>query len=262
MSYVAKLEQFEGPLHLLLEMIEAEKLNISEISLAAVTENYLNFLEANPNLPAEELADFLVVASRLLLIKSKLLMPYLVLPEEEEGDLESQLKIYKEYLDASKHIEQLIGKRRFLYVHEKLPKVETGFAPPKKLTTDQMRALFIGVISRLEVVVKVPEAVIEKTVSIHEKITQIRRLVSKAERTSFKELVTGAESRIEVVVSFLALLELIKQRAVYVSQDGTFDDIMVNRASGDSVAVVEAETAKKKTETEKPLVAKPEPVPA
>lgn len=262
MAYVAKLEQFEGPLHLLLELIESEKLDISEISLAVVTENYLNFLEANPDLPAEELADFLVVASRLLLIKSKLLMPYLTLPEEEEGDLESQLKIYKEYLDASKHIEQLIGKRRFLYVHEKLPKVETGFAAPKKLTADQMRTLFVGVINRLEVVVKVPEAVIEKTVSIHEKITQIRKLVAKAENTSFRELVTGAESRIEVVVSFLALLELIKQRAIHVSQDNIFDDIVINPSSGSPSESAAAEDSKKKTKSENELASKLEPVPA
>jgi segregation and condensation protein A len=227
-AYAVRLEQFEGPLALLLEMIEGEKLDISKVSLAAVTESYLKFLDANPGIPPEELADFLVVASRLLLIKSRLLLPFIQVPEEDEGDLESQLKIYKEYLDASKLIEKMIGKRRFLFVHEKLPSVEIGFAPPKKLTVGQMRDLFLAAIKRLDAVVKVPQAIIEKTVSIHEKITQIRALVNKAERVSFRRLIQSAESRTEIVVSFLALLELIKQRSIRVSQDRIFDDITIS----------------------------------
>ena len=229
MAYAVKLEQFEGPLALLLEMIESEKLDISELSLGKVTDSYLHFLDENPNIPAEELADFLVIASRLLLIKSKLLLPFLTMDEEEESDLESQLKIYKEYLDASKIIEQMICKRRFLFVHEKLQKVEIGFAPPKKLETSEMRDLFLNVIKRLDEVVKVPQAVIERTVSIHDKISHIRKLIDRVSKVSFKKLVQTAESRTEIVVSFLALLELIKQKSVYVSQDKVFDDITINK---------------------------------
>ena len=230
MAYAVKLEQFEGPLALLLEMIESEKLDISQLSLGKVTDSYLHFLDENPNIPAEELADFLVIASRLLLIKSKLLLPFLTMDEDEgESDLESQLRIYKEYLDASKVVEQMIGKRRFLFVHEKLPKVEIGFVPPKKLETDQMCDLFLNVIKRLDDVVKVPQAVVDRTVSIHEKISYIRKLVDRASKISFKKLIQKSESRTEIVVSFLALLELIKQRAVSVSQGEVFDDITINK---------------------------------
>lgn len=228
-----KIEQFEGPLQLLLEMIEQEKLDISQVSLAKVTDGYLRFLDENPGIPAEELADFLVIASKLLLIKSRLLLPFLSVGEEEpEGDLESQLKIYREYLEASKTIEQMIGRRRFLYVHDRLPKVETGFAPPKRLTVGQMRELFVTVIRRLDEVVRLPKAIIERTVSIHEKIGHIRALIARVERVSFRKLIQSAESRTEIVVSFLALLELIKQRQVTVSQDGVFDDITINRLEG------------------------------
>lgn len=234
MGYAVKLEQFEGPLQLLLEMIEQEKLDISKVSLAKVTDSYLHFLDENPNIPIEELADFLVIASRLLLIKSRLLLPFLTPATEEEGgsDLESQLKIYREYLEASKRIEEMIGKRRFLFVHDRLPKVEVGFAPPKRLTTPQMREIMAAVIRRLEVVVKLPRAIVERTVSIHEKITHIRALISRVERISFRKLVQSAESRTEIVVSFLALLELIKQRQVFVSQDSIFEDITINRLEG------------------------------
>jgi segregation and condensation protein A len=230
MAFAVKLEKFEGPLDLLLQLIEAEKLDISQISLAKVTDEYVHRLQEQPDLPPEELADFLVIASRLLYIKSRLLLPFLNIGDEEPiGDLESQLKIYKEYLDASKTIAALIGKRRFLFVHDKLPHIEVGFAPPKKLTPGQMAEMLRGVLKRLDMIVRIPRAVIEKTVSIHEKIGHIQSLISKAAKISFRALLSDAESRIEIVVSFLALLELVKQRSVSVSQEAMFEDITIEK---------------------------------
>ncbi len=230
MSYAVKLQQFEGPLDLLLELIESEKLEISTLSLATVTDGYLAHLHANAEIPPEELADFLVVATRLLFLKSRLLLPFLNLGEEEQvGDLESQLRIYKEYLDASKTIEAMIGKRRFLFVHEKLPHIDIGFAPPEKFDTAQMVAFYRGVLARLEPLVKVPKAVVEKTVSIHEKIQHIQAMISKASQLSFRHVLLGTESKTEIVVSFLALLELVKQRSVSVSQDVRWGDIVINK---------------------------------
>ncbi len=237
MSYAIKLQQFEGPLDLLLELIEAEKLDISTVSLATVTEGYLNYVHAHPEIPPEELADFLVIASRLLFLKSRILLPFLQgIVEPEEGDLESQLRIYKEYLDASKAIESLIGKRRFLFVHEKLPQIEIGFAPPKKLTAGGMADLLRAVIQRLEPLVKVPQAVVEKTVSIHEKIRHIQTLITKAEKVRFSSVLQSAESKTEVVVCFLALLELVKQRDVNVAQDKMWGDITIERLEREKVA--------------------------
>lgn len=228
--YAVKLEQFEGPLDLLLELIEAEKLDVSQLSLARVTDGYLHHLHENPQIPPEELADFLVVATRLLFIKSRLLLPFLnMVDAEPEGDLESQLRIYKEYLDAAKSIEAMIGKRRFLFVHEKLPHVEIGFAPPKKLDVEQMAEFFRGVIARLEPLVKVPTAVVEKTVSIHEKIRQIQGMIASASKLNFRSVLVTAESKTEIIVSFLALLELVKQRSVSVSQDALWGDIVISK---------------------------------
>jgi segregation and condensation protein A len=228
--FSVKLEQFEGPLHLLLELIESEKLDISQLSLANVTDAYVRHLQEHPDIPPEELADFLVVASKLLFIKSKLLLPFLYpAAEEEAGDLEGQLKIYKEYLDASKIIEKMIGKRRFLFVHEKLPKIEIGFAPPEGFGADRMAEMFRAVIARIEPVVKVPKAIIEKAVSINEKIKHLQSMLAKAEKLSFKSILMSAESRTEIIVSFLALLELVKQRSVGVDQGKLFDDITITR---------------------------------
>ncbi len=229
MPYEVALEKFKGPLDLLLELIEGEKLDISEVSLAAVTDGYLRRLDARHDINPEELADFLVVASKLLFIKSRALLPYLNLGEQPEGDLETQLKIYKEYLDASKSLDAMIGKRRFLFVHEKLPQVDIGFAPPEKLTKTQMADLFRAVLARLEPLVHVPKAIIEKTVSIHEKIRHLQSLLARAASVSFRSVLASAESKTEIIVSFLALLELVKQRTVSVSQGKLFEDITIRR---------------------------------
>ncbi len=229
--YSVKLEQFEGPLDLLLEIIEQEKLDISLVSLASVTEGYVKQLEANPNIPLDELVDFLVVASKLLFIKSRILLPFLGLAGEEEGEnLEGQLRIYKEYLDASKVINSMIGKRRFLFVHERLPKIEIGFAPPEKFYVTDMRGLLEAVIKRLEILVHVPRATLEKSVSIHEKITEIREMLGRVRSSSFRSVLMTARNRTEVVVTFLALLELVKQRAVEVRQSSQFQDITITSA--------------------------------
>ena len=228
--FAVKLQQFEGPLDLLLELIESEKLDLSQLSLSAVTDRYLAHLKEDLNVPPEELADFLVVATKLLFLKSRLLLPFLNLGGDEPiADLESQLRIYKEYLDAAKQIESMIGKRRFLFVHEKLPHVEIGFAPPKSLKAEQMADFFRGVIARLEPLVKVPQAVVEKTVSIHEKIQQIQAMFETAKRMSFSKLLMNAESKTEIIVSFLALLELVKQRSVAVSQEARWGEIVIDK---------------------------------
>lgn len=240
MAYAVRLQQFEGPLNLLLELIEEEKLDITQLSLATVTDNFLKYLEEHPDIPPEDLTDFLVVASRLLLIKSKLLLPYLQLQQDDEGeqDLEAQLRIFKYYLDASKVLEKMIARKKFLYVHEKLPKVDIGFSPPLGFTTDAMTMLFRGVIARLTPIVQVPVTkVMERNVSIHDKIRHIRDTIAKASKLSFKELIMSAESKTEIIVSFLALLELVKQRHIVVTQDSRFSDITISKFTATTPSV-------------------------
>src|SRR5574344_1562914 len=108
-----KLEKFEGPLGILLKLIEQEELDITEIALASIADEFLAYVETSENIGPEEMADFLVMAARLLYIKSKALLPYLVSAEEEEEitELENQLKMYKEFVDASSKIAQLVGEK-------------------------------------------------------------------------------------------------------------------------------------------------------
>lgn len=230
-----KVEQFEGPLDLLLQLIEEEKLEVTKVSLAQVTEQYIKMLNerAKEHVRAEELADFLAIAARLLLIKSRALLPFLQWGEEDEGEeLTRQLKIYKEYLDASKVIAALIGKKHFSFARQKLLTVrEVEFSPPPSLNVSQLAKTFAEILRAVDPLANLPSEVIRKTISIQEKISQIRERIFKEAQANFSEILRDAENKTEVIVSFLALLELIKQRVIVVRQASTFDDITIEKVS-------------------------------
>jgi len=228
-----KVAQFEGPLDLLLQLIEEQKLEITQVSLAQVTEQYIQTLNqvAKDQIQATDLADFLVVAARLLLIKSRALLPFLEWGEEEEGEeLTKQLKIYKEYLEAMKVIQGMISKKHFGFSREKLlASEEIGFAPPPKLVKDKLREVFADIISGLDPFLNLPTEVVRKTINIQEKIAQLRERIFQQASTRFSDILKKAKDKTEVIVSFLALLELIKQRTIVVKQSKIFDDIEIER---------------------------------
>lgn len=226
-----KVHTFEGPLDLLLQLIEQEELDISQVALAHVTEQYLHALEKADNINAEDLADFLVVAAKLLLIKSRILLPQLAVEgAEEASDLERQLKIFKEYLDASRGIAKIIHKRRFTFGRGKPAMlIEQKFSPPEHVETKDLRELFLAVLRDIEPVIALPRAVIEKTVSISEKIEAIRALILDKAIVSFHNIMKDSKTKTDVIVSFLALLELVKQRTIVVKQGALFTDIAIHR---------------------------------
>lgn len=228
--YKIKLEKFEGPLDLLLRLIEEEELNISEVSLAQVTEQYINYLNSVPDIRPEELADFLVVAAKLLYIKSKTLLPQLDFEEEEEGDLEKQLKIYRVFHLAAKDIQKMINRKKFSYIREvKGAKIiEPIFTPPQGLEANALKEMFMDVLKKIEPIVNLPSEVIEKTVSIQEKISQIQVTIQRGISLNFHNLLKSTESKTEIIVTFLALLELVKQRVIVVMQKDAFEDIEIN----------------------------------
>lgn len=231
--YPVKVEQFEGPLDLLLQLIEQEQLSITSVSLAAVTEQYLARLEQlGERLTPADLADFLVVAAKLLLIKSQALLPYLTWDQEDDEDsLEHQLKIYREYAVAAKGIHQAILKRQFSFSRERLlVKEEVGFAPPASLTAVRLAETFAAIVGNLPVLPMLPQGTVRRVINIQEKIAHLRKLLEGSPRLQFSHLLRSAKDRTEVIVSFLALLELIKMSDASVRQGELFADIVVERA--------------------------------
>jgi segregation and condensation protein A len=229
-----KLEKFEGPLSLLLKIIEAEKMDIAEISLAKIADQYVEFIKNSQEISPDSMADFLLVAAKLLYLKSKALLPYLFPEEEETDDLERALKMYREFIEAMKKIEVRLAEKKFMFVpvERKLWKMigseEKFFAPPKKLQKDDLLASFKEFLASKKNI-GLETKTIQAEVNIEEKIQGIREALFKRVNFSFREFLVLAESKIEVIVSFLAVLELIKQKTVSVEQEELFAEILISR---------------------------------
>lgn len=227
--YEIKSEKFNGPLDLLLQLIEGEKLEITEIAIAQVTDQFLSYIEKMEEKNPEELTDFLFVAARLLLLKSKAILPE-VDEEGELDDLEKQLKLYKEFVEASKKINAMILEKRFTFSRERPPfKTDVEFSPPPELKIGAMQTAMLAVLRRLDPLVKIPRQIMERTISLQQKILDIKDFLARQTKFGFRSLVESAKSKTEVIMNFLALLELVKQRHLKLKQTKNFDDIVVEK---------------------------------
>lgn len=229
MPFTVQVERFEGPLDLLLQLVESEKLEITEISLVSVCEPFIQHLEANRgSIPTEELADFLVVAAKLVYLKSRAILPSFTDAELEEGpDLATQLRLYKAYADAAKLLAERTRTGKLSFNRNKVTRVvrEVQFSPPPDVTAEGLAQLFLLVVKRLQPLIKLPQAAIERVVTIEEKMSQLRERITKAVRVSFKSFLAESSNKKEAIVAFLALLELVKQRVVSVKQPDLFEEI-------------------------------------
>jgi len=225
------LEKFSGPLDLLLNLIEQQELDISQIALARVTDQYLAYLEEQIDLPADDLADFLTIATKLLVIKSKAILPEMADEEEDSAEqLEAQLKMYKEYLEAAKKIEELLAGNRRSFARERLSlDYRPKFSPPAGLEFSTLAEVFAEILKRIEYITQLPERIMERVMSLKEMVSGIRSALAAAQKMSFREVMAQAKSKAEIVVCFMALLELIKSGEAAVNQAGIFDEIEVER---------------------------------
>ena len=216
------------PLDLLLQLTEDQKLDITRVSLAKIADEYLQYIADAQNIALSHLADFLTVASRLILIKSKALLPLLEFTEEEEEeikDLEYQLAEYKRFKDASKKITALFDKEARSFSREGFSGMGVVFYPPENITGSDLARMFAKILGEIEVAEKLEEEMMMEVITLEEKIEHLRVTLRERVQTSFAELVADATDKIEVVVSFLAMLEMVKQRIIHVEQEGLFSEI-------------------------------------
>ena len=229
-----KTEKFEGPLGLLLQLIEKEELDITEVSLAKIADQYIDYIKKSGAINPDEIADFLVIAAKLLYIKSKALLPYLYTEEDEEiEEFEQQLKMYKEFLEAMKVIEAMISEKKFMVAREFDRKAILAnlkiFSPPAKLAKENLASAFRNLISQIKPEEEaLEEEKLERKINIEDKILAIQKALLDKIRINFSKFLAKAGSKTEIIVSFLAILELIKQRDILVSQDGLFDEIVIS----------------------------------
>ncbi|MDQ7814552.1 MAG: ScpA family protein [Patescibacteria group bacterium] len=230
MALTFKIEHFEGPLDLLLQLVEREELDISQISLAGVAEQFMHHVQGNQEIQLEEMADFLLVAAKLVYIKSRLLMPDLVDAEMDEGpDLESQLRAYRAFVQASHKIEAMWNSdmRSFARERRLVRITERKFSPPPEVTIEVMSETMQRVIRRLEPIFRLPKAALQRVVTVQEKIRQLYQHIRTKAKMVFSDFVSHKASKTEAVAGFLALLELVKQRYVRVNQATLFQDIEI-----------------------------------
>jgi segregation and condensation protein A len=229
MSHDLKLEKFEGPLDLLLQLIDQEKMDISEIALSKITEQFFTYLDKLEKNRPEELADFLVIAARLIFLKSHNLLQY-ASPQEESGPaLADQLKLYKQYVEASKTINILWQAGRVAYGRVEPPIKATEFIMPANAGIDKLHVSFTNLLSRLKPVDPLPKVTIDHSISVKQKIDTIRQLLSSGKQLNFTNLLSAAKSKTEIIVSFLAILELVKEKTVHVKQSISFEDMLIVR---------------------------------
>jgi segregation and condensation protein A len=227
-----KTEQFEGPLALLLQLIEERQMDVSTLALANVTEQFLAYVRNLQDKNPINLADFLVIAAKLLVIKSKSLLPDLDLGIEEEEtafDLTAQLLQYKKYKEVAKYLKNLDVRRKQSWTREVDFSDRVAFYPDPEINVNVLAQSLHNLASELKEIIRLPQQVMKEVVSISDKILHIQQLISGKLETSLSSLLKDAKSKTEVIVTFLALLELTKQRIVSLEQSDHFADIVIKK---------------------------------
>jgi segregation and condensation protein A len=227
-EFKVQTEQFNGPLDLLLNLIEKRKLLINDISLAKITDDYINHIQNMENVSISNRSHFILTASTLLLIKSKSLLPTLELTQEEEQsieDLERRLKIYKRIKSIEPKIAEMFGKNRSFF-KQQTNYVEVIFTPTKQITTKNILDSIKNVLTQLPKVEKISKVSIKKVISLEETIQNLTERVKNGINMSFKEFSNFDKAeKVNVIVSFLAMLELVKQGMIEVEQKLDYSDI-------------------------------------
>jgi len=233
LNYTVRTAVYEGPLDLLLGLIERAELDITSVSLASVTDQYLTYIHSLQQINADEISAFLVIAAKLLQIKSEALLPRppARAPGEEDlgRSLVDQLKLYKRFKEIGGWMNARLQAdlRTFLRVAPP-PKVE----PKLDLSNLTLEKLVVAASEAfakernkqpLGIIIAPPR------ITIREKIDLIAKVMKEVERSSFQALLEPGASRLEIVVTFLAMLELVKRYRIHAHQEDLFSDIEINR---------------------------------
>lgn len=244
-DYELRLESYSGPLDTLLELIESKKLEITEISLASVTDDFLRFIEpmrqadieaADPGF-LRRIADFIVIASKLIFIKSKSLLPEFQVSVEEEAeikDLENRLKFYRDLKPAIKHISAFWEKKsssysRPYFMNLNAPATEAKmFFPGNGVTVAALAASLTRIFEVYERLAVETKIVREKVITLEEKINEVAGKIAEFREMSFEDL-SRSKSKGEIIVTFLAILHLAREQMILLEQEEGNSDIIIKK---------------------------------
>ena len=229
--YNIKLQQFEGPLDLLLKLIEDRKISINDISLASITGDYLNYMKSLSESPERNISEFIEVAATLALVKSKSLLPILEITKEEESsitELKEKLQIYKAFKNLSLKIAPMFQKREVCFGRQAFLNVSFDLFEPKNLNVLQLSEVLGYVVSKFMPKRMMPKKVLRQTMSLSQKIKEIQSRIHLLTSNSFSGI-ANSKDKMEIIVSFFAVLELIKQGLLVAEQGNDFGEITVIR---------------------------------
>lgn len=246
MSFQIKMDQFEGPLDLLLSLIEAKKMHISEIALSEVTEEYLNYIQLNQN--EKEILDamhdqsqFIVIAATLILIKARSLLPTIELTDEESesiDDLTERLRLYEIITRYSEILRAKISSNpMFFKGSPPKEKKQIIFAPHDSVTLDILGELLRELLSVVPENEKLTQQSVKKVLSLVDVMQKVEKTLQSGTTIYMREMtdryhnavdpLEKREAKVFAVLSFLAILEMIKKAQVVVNQQELFQDIVV-----------------------------------
>lgn len=237
-EYKVRLEMFEGPLDLLLYLIKRDEIDIYDIPIERITKQYLDFMSLFKMLDLEMAGEFIEMAARLIYIKSRSLLPVSVQPAEEDSeeadprwDLVRQLLEYKKFKEAAGHLSFREISREGIFQRVSEPLDAAALERPLgDVSVFDLINAFNKILKRLEDKPENLAEIFEESFSVADKIDLVLKLMSPGTPLKFTELFTAAASRGEIVVTFLALLELIRLKQLRCFQSEPFAEIEVSRA--------------------------------
>jgi segregation and condensation protein A len=235
-AFMVRHKDFEGPMEVLLELIEKRKLFVNDVSLATVTDDFIHHIQSKGMLP-DQVAHFLSIAATLILIKARSLLPNLELSEDEQQsitDLERRMALYQLISHAAGDLMKQFGKK-ICFEGAVRPQVPM-FAPDPSLSATNLSSLILEMEKKVpEFVAKKPEARVYTTISITEVLSTIRERIEKAISCTFKDIVVSSpdgddrSQKVYTIVSFLGMLEMVRNGIIDANQDNLFDDIRLDR---------------------------------
>ncbi len=227
---------YEGPLDLLIELVEKRKLLINDISLANVTDDYLSYVREMQMLSLPQTAEFVQLAATLLLIKSRSLLPVLTLTKEEEAsidDLEERLREYQVFRAAGSYLAERFGER-ILFGRQFTPPSDPIFAPDEWCDGERLADAMRDVLDSLPKPVVKPTVQVRPTISLEQMIVNLKTRIERELRGRFSDIRQESDEHKTVIVGFLAILELVKQGDILVKQAQRFDDIEFELRQGNT----------------------------
>jgi len=238
-TYTVQTPIFQGPFDLLLHLIEKRKLFIGDLSLAEVTADYIRYLRESGGGSITDVSSFVSIASTLILIKSKSLLPNLQISKEEEedvADLKQRLSLYKIFQDISDTLRKRYGKDTIYFQGERNEE-SIVFSPDASIHIDAIKAAIDSVLLNIpDKKEKKVEISIARVMSIDEMISSLSDRIAHSISLTFKDFSnpegkyeSSKEEKVHVIVSFLAVLELAREGILALVQDNTFDDILITK---------------------------------